>query len=326
MDELTAFGVRLEDDGPHPFDPTVEWWNESWFWDWVDPDGEIAGHCRIGLHPVQQRAWIWLYLYRRGEWIVIDEPRLPYAEIDVPRLRYDRFGLRFSWDVAQRLRRGHLRVEGFGRVLAGPRRGWIVPVGVDLEVTTVGPAHGIGRSTTPGHGSDTYEASRFEQPISLDGRIRFADQELPFTGRGERDHSWGPRFWNIEWTFVAVGSDDLRLQCAEARVPNAGRFALGYVLRERMTAISDVEFDFHFDDDSLERPVSGAFRVRLDDDTSFRGTLETISAAEIDITHTFVPPCRSIYRRALIRVHRDDGGAPLLGWTEFNYFPGGPPH
>jgi len=47
--------------------------------------------------------------------------------------------------------------------------------------------------------------------------------------------------------------------------------------------------------------------------------LEVISAAEIDLTHTFVPPQRSVYRRALLRAHREDG-PPLLGWLEFNRF------
>jgi hypothetical protein len=49
------------------------------------------------------------------------------------------------------------------------------------------------------------------------------------------------------------------------------------------------------------------------------GELEVISAAEIDLTHTFVPPQRSVYRRALLRAHREDG-PPLLGWLEFNRF------
>jgi len=74
-EELTQFGVRFEDEGVHPFDPAVEWWNESWFWDWFDDAGEVAGHCRLGFHPVQQRAWLWLLLYRRGSSSTIHSPR-----------------------------------------------------------------------------------------------------------------------------------------------------------------------------------------------------------------------------------------------------------
>lgn len=321
MEDLSKFGIRPEDDGIHRHDPSVEWWNESWFWDWFDARGEIAGHCRIGLHPVQRRAWLWLYLYRRGEWIALEEPRLPIDALALPRLAYDGWGLAFSWDVAEPLRRGRLQVGGFGRVVSGPRAGLVVAAGVDLEVRGVGPPHSLGHSAAPGHSSsDAYDASRFEQPIAALGTLQFADETIDFEGRGERDHSWGPRLWNLEWIFMAVSNEDLRLQCAEARVPNAGRFAVGYLQRETTVSVFDVEFDFRFDDDSLAEPLAGRFAVGAEDGTRVVGTVEVISAAEIDITHMFVPPERSIYRRALVRVHPDRGGAPLLGWIEFNYF------
>jgi hypothetical protein len=59
--------------------------------------------------------------------------------------------------------------------------------------------------------------------------------------------------------------------------------------------------------------------VTTEDGSELAFQLETISAVEIDITHTFVPPERSIYRRALVRARRASG-APLVGWTEFNRF------
>jgi hypothetical protein len=56
LEEASSFGILPEDEGVHPYDPDVEWWNESWFWDFFNADGTVAGHCRIGLHPVQQRV------------------------------------------------------------------------------------------------------------------------------------------------------------------------------------------------------------------------------------------------------------------------------
>ena len=85
------------------------------------------------------------------------------------------------------------------------------------------------------------------------GELRFGDETIEFSGRGERDHSWGPRLWNLEWIFLAVSSDAVRLQCAEARVPNAGRFAVGYLQRETTVSVFDVELDLRFEDDSLDR-------------------------------------------------------------------------
>ena len=319
--ELTQFGIRPEDEGIHRYDPAAAWWNESWFWDWFDVAGEVAGHCRFGLHPVQQRAWLWLFGYRRGEWIAIEEPRLPIAAVALPRLEHESWGLRFAWTPLEPLRLGRLEVAGFGRVLSGPRAGLVLPVGADLEIRAAGAAHSLGRSNAPGHDAgDSYDASRFEQPITTEGRLRFGDETIDFSGRGERDHSWGPRSWNLEWIFLAVSGDDCRLQCAEARVPNAGRFAVGYLKRETTSSVFDIEFDLRFDDASLIRPLEGRFVARAENGESIGGTIEVISAAEIDITHTFVPPERSIYRRALIRVDRGRGETPLLGWIEFNYF------
>ena len=328
--ELTKFGVAFADEWPHAFDPAVEWWNESWFWDWFDADGRIAGHCRVGLHPNQQRAWIWFYHYQDGEWIAVEETRLPIEQIcradaggpqsaGAACFAYERFGLGCSWEPESPLRAGRFRFAGFGRVVTGPRAGMILPVGADLRVEALGAAHATGRSSAPGHESPKYPASRFEQPIAVGGTLRAGDREIAFTGRGERDHSWGPRHWNLEWTFTVLNGDDLRLQCAEARIPGIPPIHGGYVSRETSQSITAARFDYRYHDDGLDRAVEGHLAVTTEDGGRLAFDLETISAVEIDITHTFVPPERSIYRRALVRATRA-GGAPLLGWTEFNRF------
>lgn len=334
-DELTRFGIDFADEGPHGFDPAVEWWNESWFWDWFDAEGRVAGHCRIGLHPNQQRAWVWYYHLCDGEWIAVEEPRLPIAEVcrsepgvPVPEraiLAYERFGLAFSWEAHAPLRAGRLRFSGFGRVLSGPRTGLILPVGADLAVEALGAAHSLGRARAPGHESERYPASRFEQPIALRGALRAGGVERAFAGRGERDHSWGPRHWNLEWTFLVLNGDDLRLQCAEARIPNLAPIRGGYLSRAggalETVTISDARFDFAFRDEDLVRPVAGRFAATAEDGSALDFDVEPLAAAEIDITHTFVPPARSVYRRALVRATpRSARAAPLLGWVESNRF------
>jgi hypothetical protein len=320
--DLTRFGVRLEDEGPHAFDPAVEWWNESWFWDWYDAAGSEAGHCRIGVHANQARVWLWLFLFREGEWVAIEEPRLPLGDLDLARLSYDRLGLRFAWEAHEPLSAGRLTVEGFGRVLSGPRTGMILPVGATLDVTALGPPHSIGRSSAPGHSSDAYPASRFEQPVGVRGTVRIDAVARAFAGHGERDHSWGPRFWNLEWTFLVLGAGDLRVQAAEASVPGAGRFVVGYVQRESMTPLSDARFDFAIDAADVLHPIAGRFAVTAENGDSLAGRIEALSAAEIDITHAFVPPQRSLYRRALVRATLDGHAQPLLGWVEFNRLAG----
>lgn len=64
----------------------------------------------------------------------------------------------------------------------------------------------------------------------------------------------------------------------------------------------------------------GSLSVKAEDGSELSGTIESLSAAEIDITHCFVPPKCSIYRRALVRFHSDREGSPVLGWLESNRF------
>ena len=328
--ELAQFGVSPSDEWPHAFDPAVEWWNESWFFDWFDAEGRVAGHCRLGVHPNQQRAWIWYYHFEDGAWIAVEQPRLPLADLcrapaggpergDVACFAYERHGLAFSWEPDAPLRSGRFRFSGFGRVLTGPGAGMIQPLSADLRVEALGPAHSPGRANAPGHASQAYPASRMEQPIALSGTLSAAGRERAFAGCGERDHSWGPRHWNLEWTFLVLNGPDLRLQCAEARIPNLDPIHGGYLQRDATVSITKARFDFAYRDDDLARPVAGRLEVVAEDGTQLAFDVEPIAAAEIDITHTFVPPQRSVYRRALVRARRADG-APLIGWTEFNRF------
>ena len=328
--ELTKFGVQVRDEWPHAFDPAALWWNESWFWDWFDAEGRVAGHCRLGIHPNQQRAWIWYYHYAGGEWIVVEQPRLPLADLCLAKqggpeangglcFGYERYGLTFSWEPDAALRSGRFRFSGFGRVLTGPRAGMIQPVSADLRIEALGAAHSPGRANAPGHESPQIPASRMEQPIALSGTLAAAGVETSFEGRGERDHSWGPRHWNLEWTFLVLNGPDLRLQCAEARIPNIAPIHGGYLSRDETISIKKARFDFAYHDDDVARPVDGRLEVVAEDGTRLVFDIEPIAATEIDITHTFVPPQRSVYRRALVRARRE-GGPPLIGWTEFNRF------
>jgi len=328
--ELTRFGITSADEHPHPYSPEYEWWNESVFYDWYDAAGANAGHCRIGWHPNQQRLWMWLFLYNGDEWVAIEQPRLPFASLKLPDIAYDDgWGLRFSYAVAEPLRRGRLEASGFGRVLSGRRTGMILPVAVELEVETIGAAHSLGQQTLAGHSAENYSTSRFEQPIRARGSYTIGSETRALEVRGERDHSWGPRWWNMEWNFLAVNGDDYRLQCAAVRVPDVSEITTGYLHRDGAApsfesatlSLTSVRFDLVFDDRTPTRPVSGRLAVTAEDGGSFAATIESISGAEIDITHTFVPPRRSVYRRALIRL-APDRGASTVGWLESNRFVG----
>jgi hypothetical protein len=319
LEELTKFGIRPADEGAHRWSPDHHWWNESWFLDWFDGAGGRAGHVRIGLHPNQDRAWLWFVAFEHGEWAVLEETRLPLADLDIGGLAYDRWGLSFSWERSDPLRHGRVRVSGYGRVATGPRSGLVLPVSADLEYDTVGSAHSTGPSDVPGHSAVGYSACRFEQAVGVHGRFGIGEPTR-FEGRGERDHSWGPRDWNMEWTFCVVGGDDFRMQWAVVDLPDLGRFATGYLHTDTTVTITDVEHELEFADGDLARAVAGPFTVTADDGTVLSGRIDPVTSIEIDLAHTFDPPRPTGYRRTLVRYTPEGGGPTPLGWLESNRF------
>jgi hypothetical protein len=317
-EDLARYGVGPEDEGRHAFDPDVEWWNESWFWDWYDAEGRVAGHCRIGMHPNQDRVWVWFYLKHGDEWVCVEEPRLPLSSFDPDRLAYDGWGLRFAWDVTSPIRTGRFRFDGFGRVLSGPRASQIQAVSADLEVEAMGPPHAPKKMDAQA-GTEQYPASRFEQPVAYRGTTAIAGEARPFEGRGERDHSWGPRFWNMEWTFLVVNGETLRSQCANVDIPGVPRIGTGYLYRgDDFQELAEVELDVDVEDRPVLDPVAGKLRWKTERGEALHGEIESLSGIEIDLTHTFVPPQRSLYRRGLVRVTLAGEAEPLIGWLEFN--------
>jgi len=325
LEALGAFGIRPADEGLHPVDPDIATWNESIFYDWFDAEGCVAGHVRVGRLPNQDRCWFWLFLYQDGEWLAVEEPRLPLAAMSGDGFAYDGFGLRFVREVIDPLRTSRFRASGFGRIVQGSRAGTIVPFSFELEARSIGPAHSVGDRDIDGHTSAEFESTRFEQPIRAICTQRIGDVERSIDGRGERDHSWGPRYWNMEWFFLVVSGEVRRFQGVHVRFDEDSSLSVGYLSESTTCHLEDVRFDLRYDD-SLANPWSGRVTVRAEDGREISGRLEAVATAEIDASHVFLPPQPSVYRRGLIRFHPDDGGAPALGWLEINRFPRGIVH
>jgi hypothetical protein len=318
IDELTKFGIVEADEGVHPFSPDHWWWNESWFLDWFDASGQRAGHLRFGLHPNQERAFIWVFLYEDGEWLACEEARVPLGDVDQDALAIDSYGLSVRWDRSDPLRGGRLVANGHGRIVMGPRAGLVLPFSIDLAYRAAGAAHSGGPRNVEGHRAEGYATNRFEQPVTLEGAFGVGEG-TPFVGRGERDHSWGPRDWNIEWTFLVLGGEEFRLQCALVDLPGLDRIVVGYLNRDESVEINAADDALVFGDADLVNPVSGRIALHAIDGTSLAGALETVSGVEIDITHCFDPPRATVYRRSLVRF-TPDTGTPVLGWLERNHF------
>jgi hypothetical protein len=267
---------------------------------------------------------MWLYLFRDDEWLAVEHPFLDFARLRRPRIAFDQFGLSFEYRIGAPLRSGRLRVAATARVVSGGRAGRTVPVAVDLAVEAAGVPHTTGPSDRPGHMSEAYDASRFEQPITLDGTITVGDDTRAFVGRGERDHSWGPRYWQMEWSFLVLNGAERRLQCVEVRFPGDGTIETG-ALQDATGAheLTSVKLVVERDLD-LARAARGTCDVTAADGTTLSFAYEAITSHEMDLSHVIEPvPPVSIYRRSLIRATPTDGGEPLLGWLEDHTLPAG---
>ncbi len=198
----------------------------------------------------------------------------------------------------------------------------VLPVAVDMHVTAAGAPHSMGEGMIEGHSAEGYRTNRYEQPIILDGFFSIDQKRYDFSGRGERDHSWGPRAWNMEWLFMIMHSDDFRMQAVQVDIPGFPQIQTGYLHRENSINIETVDYDLTFDENSPTHTVNGEYSVKAEDGTVIKGTIESITGTEIDITHVFSPPRRSIYRRNLIRCTAFDGAVSALGWFESNRFVG----
>jgi hypothetical protein len=316
-----------EDEGVHPASPAHDSWHESWFWDWIDARGEQAGHCRFGIHPSQGRAWLWLHLLAGSEWVGLDEARLPLARgaASAPGVAWEGWGLHFRFDPTTPLRAGRLEVRGVGRVQGGPRAGCLSPIGVALEIEGVGAPRVRGPGRVGGPGAGGFLANRYEQTTEVRGTLRLGARELPFAGRGGREHAWGPRSWNLEWEQLVLHLPEGRVQAAVTRIPEVGRLASGIFERAPAAVpLAAADLALEHRDDDLARAVSGRVVLRGEDGTALAGRIESIGAADLDLSPLLAPHQRSICRRALVRFWPRRRGwrqpEPCLGWLEWNRF------
>jgi hypothetical protein len=336
--DVSKFGIQPEDEFPHAFSEDHADWNESYFFDWYDAAGSNAGHCRIGWHPVQKRVLFWLYLFNGSEWFVIEECRLPFSELHLgshagfasgsdsesdageKAVAYKGWGLDFSYQPGQLLRTAELQVKGFARVLSGARQGMIKAVEIKLDITAVGPAYSRGGGSVDGHSAQGFSTDRYEQPTQSICHLLIDGEPGELKVRGERDHSWGPRPWDMGWQFFVLNNEHFSLCATQVVIPEWPLINMGYYhahgeAMEQLT--EDTEFDLQFNADDPTQAVSGRCCLHFDGGRKIQGVIDTISGTEIDITHAFASPHRSEYRRSLIRCRFDDG-SESVGWLECN--------
>jgi hypothetical protein len=193
--------VDPADEGRH--DPTgQELWNESWYFDFVTPDGSLGGYVRMGLYPNMKTVWYWAYLVGDGR------PLVAVRDHDVPMPTGKNLELRSEGLWAELVcetpnEHWSVNLEAFAVALDDPaeayrsERGERVALGLDLEWEEYGPAD---PSKVP---------QRYEQACAVRGEVLVGDERIQVDGWGERDHSWGVRdWWTLAWCWTAGRFED----------------------------------------------------------------------------------------------------------------------
>jgi hypothetical protein len=190
------------DEGRHAVS-SEEWFNESWYFDGVSDDATLGVYWRLGRVPNQGVAIVSACIVgpRRPCVMLVRDVELPDFDDDQQRVSVD--GLEVSHHCEEPLKRYRVRLEGVASSLpdaAGVFReeaGEPVPIEFDLVWETDGVPYQWRQST------------RYEIPCSVSGRVRVGEEEIAFSGPGQRDHSWGARDWfAVDWIWSGLHLSD----------------------------------------------------------------------------------------------------------------------
>lgn len=197
-------------------------WNESWYFDLVDPEHGLAAYVRLGLYPNLERAWYTAVVCGRGRptVAVLDyRAPLPVGDLTVHTDKLD------AQQRADRpLERYTLKLDGVGEAHEDPAEllrdeaGNEVAVELDLAWETDGTPYQYRMAT------------RYEIPCRVTGTLTVGGERISVDAVGQRDHSWGVRdWWSMDWVWSAVHLEDgTRLHAVALRLPGAPPIGIGY--------------------------------------------------------------------------------------------------
>jgi hypothetical protein len=220
------------DEGRHAVS-SEEWFNESWYFDGVSDDATLGVYWRLGRVPNQGVAIVSACIVgpRRPCVMLVRDVELPDFDDHQQRVSVD--GLEVSHHCEEPLKRYRVRLEGVASSLpdaAGVFReeaGEPVPIEFDLVWETDGVPYQWRQST------------RYEIPCSVSGRVRVGEEEIAFSGPGQRDHSWGARDWfAVDWIWSGLHLSD-GTHVHAVGVPQVPGYGVGYV--QSGGAVSEIE-------------------------------------------------------------------------------------
>jgi hypothetical protein len=268
-------------------------WNESYYFDFAQPDGSAGGYVRLGLYPNWGRAWYWACLVRPGRPTVLvadNGAELPPAGSS----SVVTGELSASQQIIDPLQAARVRLASSALAL-------------DLEWDTVGGVYPY------------KDLPRYEVPCRVTGTVTAGGEDLRVSGFGERDHSWGERdWWQISWLWTSG-------RLGDGTAFHGMQANIGFAIPWPSFAVSPAGELSHLDGFCAET-VFG--RDGLPERSRLRLPGAPMTAVPVGFAPVSMisPDGRvSNFPRALCRFTADDGRTGY-GWTEWNQPPGWQDH
>ena len=167
-------------------------WQESWYFNFADPQADIYGLTRIAWRPSKGRADGLLLASVGGR----------------PALLYPAVGKSLSSGIVSINPPDSLQTGGLKFECRAPMETWDLRLNtrkleLDLSFQAMTPMHLFPEVVT--EDGKSAAASHYEQGGRVIGRIRHKGKTMAVNGWGQRDHSWGPRHWSGvgSWTWIS---------------------------------------------------------------------------------------------------------------------------
>lgn len=169
--------IHEKDEGRHPAG-AGELWNESYYFNFYDGQGQIGGFTRIGLQENLKKSNVWCLLLKEG------------------RPAHSRFMLELPYTEAG-MDQG-VTVGGLTYRVLEPLKRFKIDfkdrdTELDLTWEAVHPVKEIGEQK--GKLPENVASRHYEQGGTVSGTMTIQGERLTFQGFGMRDHSWGIRNW-----------------------------------------------------------------------------------------------------------------------------------
>jgi hypothetical protein len=194
------FLMRPEDELPHRPDGSINF-NESVYTNGFDGKSPVGAWMRLGNRANEGYAELSVCAYLPDGRIACQFQRPAIATND----RFDAGGL--SYSVIEPLKKvsmqyqGELLIVENADALRDPKdlfaHGPRLPAHIQWVHEAESSIHGgepLSDATPTMYGRD-FSLGHFNQHSRVRGEIRVGDQRWAIDGRGWRDHSWGPRYW-----------------------------------------------------------------------------------------------------------------------------------